>query len=300
MMRSGILVLSLAIAALAASGAVAGYQFGDTSVNWPGYSGMSQDENGVPIFLNSAAGVVEVNEANNQLLSVLFNYERGNLYTNLWKHLRPGDLMLDTDDVPGWDYIVRSPVAPVPSPCHPYQAVGGVLAAGQWTVYKFDTDIPLANSGQYMLAAYSKTRSGGNWPGSVRGYHPWAIDQDWLDAQLALGNAHDVGTIYFSGWQDPYAFTHESFDGTDDNAGQSIFDFTNGTFASLYLDSLTIGFTVSCANDVIYETIPLRTPTGEVPEPASLLIWSVLGLSFAGGSWRLAFRRRWTHWDGEE
>ena len=61
----------------------------------------------------------------------------------------------------------------------------------------------------------------------------------------------------------------------------------------LKVDKLVIAFSVNCANDVVYENISLRSPTGgDVPEPASLIVWGLLSLTFAGGSWRLAFLRR--------
>ncbi|MBN1912194.1 MAG: hypothetical protein JW818_20910 [Pirellulales bacterium] len=295
----------LALTLLVGSGtAEASYYFffGDHNANWPGYGNMG-DENGIPIFpgtpgtdpvLNNLAGVVAVDGTNNRLQSISINYERGGLYPSLWSLLKPGDLFLDIDGDDGWDYVVRSPVAANGS----YSAVDNVLAAGQWTVYALSSDLSLTDPNAYMLAKETQTRGGGSWSGyTIRGYHPWALDEAWLNA-----NGTYAGTIYFSGWQDPDAFTGTATNGWD-TAGWCQFDFENANvdFDPLLMDKLIFSFTVNCANDVLYETIPLQEPTGDtVPEPCSLLIWGMLGLSFAGGSWRLAFRRRWNDWQMEE
>jgi hypothetical protein len=36
------------------------------------------------------------------------------------------------------------------------------------------------------------------------------------------------------------------------------------------------------------------------PEPASLIVWFVIGLSWAGAAWRHQYRRRWQKWQQEE
>jgi len=287
-MRLNKILPGLLAALVLGSPAVASYQvtFGDLYANWPGtpYTSMSKDENGIPIFPTTGTGVVELSDTN-QLLSIQINYQRGlnGRYDSLWYNLRAGDLFLDTDTVPGWDYIVRSPLA---SDTPVYTL--GVVAAGDWSVFKLNSDLAVDATGSpepYLFAGDAKTRFGAPWThiGIVREDHPWAINGDWL-----ADNATLVGTADFSGWLDlPLTGA----------VGTSTFTFDGIT---LDLSHLTFAFTVNCANDVLYVDVPLQEPTGEVPEPASLLIWAVLGLSFAGGSWRLAYRRRWTYWDDNE
>jgi hypothetical protein len=40
--------------------------------------------------------------------------------------------------------------------------------------------------------------------------------------------------------------------------------------------------------------------TNIVPEPASFIVWFVIGLSWAGSAWRHQYRRRWQKWQQEE
>jgi hypothetical protein len=162
-----------------------------------------------------------------------------------WSLLKPGDLFLDVDSADGWDYVVHH-------------------SGNDWALYSF-ADIALSQPDAYQVVQASA------WPGyTVRTGHPWALRNDCVTA-----NGTGIGDVAFDGWKNLGA----------GQTGTSTFDFSGLPLGGLEVDRLLLGFTVNCANDVIYESISL-------PEPASVVVWGLLSLTFAGGSWRLAFLRR--------
>jgi hypothetical protein len=89
----------------------------------------------------------------------------------------------------------------------------------------------------------------GRWRGyEIRDNHPVGYTPS--------GGDQIVGSVYFSGWMTP----------VNKNPVSSYFDFSS--YTSLFLgNKFTIGWTVNCANDVVYETI-----NNPVPEPSTLLL----------------------------
>jgi hypothetical protein len=254
----------LTVAALMVLGAAASVDasytvdFGDSTVNWVGYSGNNNDSIGVPDFPKLTAGSATLSSTN-RLESIVFTYtSKTGVSATTWGLLKPGDLFLDVDLNDGWDYVARH---------------SGTTAAGNWALYSFATEIPLGPASLYEVVKQA------DWVGfSVRVNHPWSLADSTFDNLGA-----DTGKVVaFDGWDSLAA----------NQTGSSTFDLSA---LNLKVDKLVLAFTVNCANDVVYENVPLREPTGdtpEVPEPTSLIVWGLLSLTFAGGSWRLAFVRR--------
>lgn len=130
-------------------------------------------------------------------------------------------------------------------------SLNGSTSRGYYSIYS--VTLGLNSSTGYKVTG---SDSSGYWSGyDIRNGHPWA---------LANGVGSAVGTAYFSGIAGDGTLTFSSF-GNLIGVGSTV----------------TLGWTVGCANDVIYEQV-------RVPEPSITLL---LGFGFAA----LAFRRRVLH-----
>lgn len=119
--------------------------------------------------------------------------------------------------------------------------LNGSKNAGNYSLYS--VSIPL-DSGSYVMSGQDNS---GSWTGyEIRDNHP-----------VGYNPSGDSTSVYFSGWKTPV--------GT--NPVSSYFDFSNSNLS--LSDEFTIGWTVNCANDVVYETI-----NNPVPEPSTILIIS--------------------------
>jgi hypothetical protein len=248
--------------------------FGDHTYVWPGWSGSqiypTTDQWGCPQFLGSPS---DPEESNNQTGTVVYNtsgqleliafnyYETTDSISYL--RTRPGDLFLDLDEIEGWDHLVRTPFFAQIN----YGSTEDVLAGCFAEVYSFAQNLPLDGSilgadTFYQKAIDANERTGIEWTDQVRGDHPWAVDQVWLDGALISGEASAEGTVWFSGWDDPTAIE------TD---GTTIYDFTSGTFQPTLGSQIGFSYTTSCSNDIVCESV-------EVPEPTSMvLLFTLLG-----------------------
>ncbi|MBN2321698.1 MAG: PEP-CTERM sorting domain-containing protein [Acidobacteria bacterium] len=207
---------------------------------WPGYPSDSLD--------NSRETIGEPNISGGEIVLTDDGYlEEVSFFFTEWGFslMKPGDLFLNTDNDPEWDYVMSL-----------YNRADGTNVA-------YDNGV---NSRYIPTTAYNNVPL-------------YAVEED---ATLLLTGADNSG--YWSGYlirnNHPFAYT-----GMDDNAlgygsvsggfeDDSPLTFALPTDTLLITDYLAIGFAQNCANDPVYETV--------VPEP-STLIFLGSGLLLLGG-----------------
>jgi hypothetical protein len=272
-----ILVLSLLVFALALCGSANALSvtFDDDAKVWPGWQILpNQDVVGVPDFGTPVfnAGTIDYTMGSGGkfiLNNIRLSY-RGT--STLWQGLRAGDLFLTTSTTPNsasatWDYVVD--IDNTLTYTQGYNQTGVIYdisgmqigpQGGPITGPSNYDDPRYLQAGQDAWQSYS-------YP-NIREPHPFAL------ANTPGGSP--VGTADWDGWQDGGNTTGPGAN----TIVSSNFYFGAGTggFDMGVIEKFTLGFTVNCANDVLFQTPSI--PQVGVPEPGTLLLLStgLLGL----------------------
>jgi len=220
---------------------------------------------------------IQYDGTSGELLRVIFRYTETPLALTL-----PGDLLIDVGDDQTWDYVIRTPFT---DGTDVRGATLGKVGYDQqeWDVYSGSWDYSVnADVSQYELARESYRADGNPWEHRyvIREDHPWRLRDSAVDP-AAYGDQAYVGQAGFDGWKLALG---------PDELGTSTF-ILDGLDLPIDLreDAVRFGFTVNCANDVVYEALPVDLlPMDLVPEPTAGTVWCLLAMT----GLTLARRRR--------
>ncbi len=221
--------------------------FSDNTIYWPGYPGQTSsidntDENGVPKF---KGGRVDFSGAT--LTDVAIGMKWYDNTNSLLQHLAAGDLFIDINADQTWDYVVHE------------SATGGQAL---WGIKSGGSPIALGTYSPVKPDYYEYSNDTWVWSGTPRKYHP---------VNIIPGNT-DLEELHGVTFSDDMPGTLE---------GDGLYYIY---WAGLNIDTggnaIILGWTINCANDVIYEKIPA------VPIPGA--IW----LLFSGSVGLLGLKKR--------
>ncbi|WP_045222890.1 PEP-CTERM sorting domain-containing protein [Desulfonatronum thioautotrophicum] len=231
------------------------YTFGDSSYVWPGWEGTADNPNldvwGIPDITGGTATVTGGLLTEVRITFAEWHPEGDGpgTYDHLYPHLRPGDLFIDLGVDQQWNYVFS------------YWDYGD-SDTGYEGVNEVRTDYGAAYGGNFEDGLHGRGYDLGATGLSITdedGYY-WS-QETWFNSDYLGQNQFPPR------YNHPVAFFSDGHDFTTGGFLLTGWGTTEITFSNLNIElngqSFAIGWTQSCANDILYHV---------VPEPSTLLL----------------------------
>lgn len=239
--------------------------FGDDTFVWKNYGGSTsvatdQDVYGIP---NISGGTFTFDGHYLVGISLTYKYETNDL-TNYHSEIRsfqamaPGDWFFGLNTDTSWDYVITTSSNGRAN--DGIDDLANVRINKEWHIYEYENGLAYNGGTSSYIYANSNLYPTG-WTGRTN--HP-AL------AQLGAGVKLET-PVSFSGWQNTLPTKDYEYYATWDLTNNPIFFGDQGGY-------FTYGFSLTCANDVLYGNAPIPTP-----EPGTMLLLGagLLGLTAA-------------------
>jgi len=282
--------LSVALGSVGAQATVV--TFGDSVNVWAGLEHganqkykpelANQDQNGVPDLTGGSLTYT----GNHKLTSITLDY--ANYYMNTswgqssWNTLAAGDWYIDVDKDNAWDYLIHQPDKVLNPATHQR------VANDEYHLYALNDKVLYGTSTRYDSSGKFTQYNGYYGGTSNRDWHPTTVKDSILPYEYqqykngtwvtktknANSGMVDLGVVGFDGWDSLGELKSLS---KSTGVGSSTWDLSG--LGGIDLDKFSgkdiiIAFTMTCANDVLFEHTKVPTP-----EPGTMLL---MGLGILG------------------
>lgn len=229
---------------LTSSISYADFNFGDETIYWENYPSsyngpvtyQGQTQNDADFWGIPNISGGSFEYTGHYLTEISLNYSYAQ--ASGWNTFAPADWFFDTNADGTWDYVLASNFLRTP---------------GSWNMYK--VSIEFSDPKAYIYS-YSQN-------GYIPRYnHPIGVTNEDLTSDNLLGR------VQFNGWRNTTPTVGAPYSAVWDLSGLPLFLGNNG-------GEFIYGFTLTCANDVLYGRAPIPTPE---PGTALLLGFGLLGL----------------------